>query len=109
MDKNYLISHVAAELSATRNIAERTVTTGLSAVGDTLARDEPVSIAGFGKFAICSCKARRGLNPETDQLVSIEASRMPSLKAAAYISMSAFPTRLETQFVAPGNSHARVL
>ena len=55
MNKNELVSHVAAETSATRANAERMVGAVFSAIGDALARDEPVAIA---------------------------ASRMPSFKAA---------------------------
>ena len=62
MNKNDLVSHVAPELSASRNIAEHTITTNFFAISDALARAEPVSITGFGKFAIRSRAPRRGLD-----------------------------------------------
>ena len=82
MNKNDLVSHVAAETSATRATAERTVGAVFSAIGDALARDEPVAIAGFGKFDIRGRAARRGRNPKTGEPVAIAASRVPSFKAA---------------------------
>ena len=52
MNKNELVSHVAAETSTTRATAERMVGAVFSAIGDALARDEPVAIVGFGKFVM---------------------------------------------------------
>ena len=65
MNKNDLVSHVAAETSATRVAAERMVGAVFSAIADALARDEPVAIAGFGQFVIRGRAARRGRNPQT--------------------------------------------
>ena len=42
MNKHDLASHVAAETAATRATAERMVGAVFSAIGDALARDEPV-------------------------------------------------------------------
>ena len=47
MNKNHLGSLAAAETPATGATAERMVAAVFSAIGDTLARDEPVTIAGF--------------------------------------------------------------
>ena len=82
MNKAELASHVAAETSATRAAAERMVGAVFSAIGDALARDEPVAIAGFGKFAVRSRAARTGRNPQTGEPVDIAASKVPSFKAA---------------------------
>ena len=81
MNKNDLVSHVAAETSATRATAERMVGAVFSTIGDALARDEPVA-AGFGKFVICGRAARQGRNPQTGEPVAIAASKVPSFKAA---------------------------
>ena len=64
MNKNDLVSHVAAETSATRATAERMVGAVFSAIADALARDEPVAIAGFGKFVSARRAARQGRNPQ---------------------------------------------
>ena len=82
MNRNDLVSHVAAETSVTRASAERMVAAVFSAIGDALARDEPVTIAGFGKFVMRSRAARQGRNPATGEPVAIAASRAPSFKAA---------------------------
>lgn len=82
MNRNELATQIAAETSTTRVEAERMVGAVFSAIGDALARDEPVAIVGFGKFAVPSRAARMGRNPETGEPVDIAASRAPSFKAA---------------------------
>ena len=62
--------------------AERMVAAVFSAISDTLARNEPVSIAGFGKFVLRSRAARQGRNPAAGEPVAIAALRAPSFKAA---------------------------
>ena len=82
MTKAELIAHVAAETSVTRATADRLVGAVFSTIGDALARDEAVTIAGFGKFTARSRAARRGRNPRTGEAVAIAASKAPSFKAA---------------------------
>ena len=51
------------------------------AIAGALARDETVSIAGFGKFTTKRRAARKGRNPRTGEAVVIAASRVPAFKA----------------------------
>ena len=82
MNKNNLVSHVATEASATRATAERMVGAVFSAIGDALARDEPVAIAGFGTFFTRTRAPRRGRNPRTGESLDIPASTTPAFKAS---------------------------
>ena len=82
MNKHELVSHVAAATPVTRAVAERLVGVVFSTIADALAREEPVTIAGFGKFATRSRAARTGRNPRTGESVAIAASRTPSFKPA---------------------------
>lgn len=82
MTKAELIAHVAAETSVTRATADRLVGAVFSAIGDALAADEPVTVAGFGKFTTRSRAARQGRNPRSGEPVDIAASKAPSFKPA---------------------------
>ena len=82
MNKHELVSHVAAGTPVTRADAGRLVGVVFSTIADALARGEPVTIAGFGKFATRSRAARTGRNPRTGTPVAIAASRTPSFKPA---------------------------
>ena len=82
MNKHQLYAHVAAETSVTRATADSMVGAVFSAIGDALACDKTVAIAGFGKFAVRSRAARQGRNLRTGEPVAIAASRRPSFKPA---------------------------
>ena len=82
MNKNELVSHVADETSATRATAERMVGVVFAAIGDALARDEPVAIAGFGTFFTRTRAPRQGRNPRTGESLDIPASTTPAFKAS---------------------------
>ncbi len=82
MTRNELAARIAAETSVTRASAERTVAAVFSTIADALANDEPVTIAGFGKFTTRIRAARTARNPRTGEPVDIAASKAPSFKAA---------------------------
>ena len=82
MNKVHLVSHVAAETSTIRAAAERMAGAVFSAIVGALARDEPVAIAGFGKFAARGRRAHQARNPRTGEPVAVLASKLPSFKLA---------------------------
>ena len=59
MNKSELGAHVATETPATGAHADRLVAAVSSTIADALARDEAVTIAGFGKFATRHRAARQ--------------------------------------------------
>ena len=58
-----------------------TITALFLAIGDTLAREETVTIAGSGTFVIQRCTARYGRILRTGSSIAIAPSRVPSFKA----------------------------
>ena len=82
MNKAEFVSHIATETSTTRAAAERVVGAVFDAITDALARNGPVAIAGFGKFAVRGRAARQGRNPRTGEPVSVPALKVPSFKPA---------------------------
>ena len=82
MNMAELVFRVAAETFRTRAAAERMVAAVFSAIVDALARDEPVAIAGIGKYAVRGRSARQGRNPRTGERVAVPASKVPSFKPA---------------------------
>ena len=81
MKKSDLSALVAAEASLSRADAETAVNAVLGSIGDALAKEETVSIAGFGTFSVKSRPARQGRNPRTGESIEIAASTVPSFKA----------------------------
>ena len=81
MNKSEIVGRVALRMGLSKSVAEGAVDTVLAAIGEALAKDEDVRIAGFGKFATRSRPARAGRNPRTGESVAIPASKVPSFKA----------------------------
>ena len=82
MNKADISGRVAARLGLRKAEAEAAVDTVFEAIGDALAREEVVRIAGFGSFATRSREARTGRNPGTGEAVAIPASKAPAFRAA---------------------------
>ena len=60
MNKAELGARLATEFSLTRATADRMLGAVFAAIGERLANEEPVSIAGFGTFSIRARPARQG-------------------------------------------------
>ena len=82
MNKSDIVSRVAAKSSLSKAAADTLVGAVFTAIGDGLAQDESVAIAGFGTFSINKRPARPGRNPRTGEPITIAASSVPSFKAS---------------------------
>ena len=82
MNKSDIVSRVAAQSSLSKAAADRLVSAVFTAIGDGLAQDEAVSIAGFGTFSVKKRPERPGRNPRTGERIMIAASSVPSFKAS---------------------------
>ena len=81
MKKSDISSHVAGQASLSKAAADTAVNAVFSAITDALAREESVTIAGFGTFSTKRRPARQGRNPRTGERITIAASTAPSFKA----------------------------
>ena len=82
MNKSDIVSRVAAQSSLSRTAADSVVNAVFTAIGDGLAQDAAVAIAGFGTFSIKKRPARAGRNPRTGEPITIAASAVPAFKAS---------------------------
>ena len=80
MKKSDISSHVASQASLSKADADTAVNAVFSAITDALAREEAVTIAGFGTFSTKRRPARQGRNPRTGESITIAASVAPSFK-----------------------------
>lgn len=74
MNKSDLIERVASEMEVTKAEAAKAVEAVLTAIADGVAREEKVTITGFGCFLRRSRPARTGVNPVTKQRMRIKPS-----------------------------------
>ncbi|TET93387.1 HU family DNA-binding protein [Candidatus Aerophobetes bacterium] len=80
MNKAELVETVAAEVGLTKKDINNVVDAMTSAITNSLARGERVTLVGFGTFLVQRRKARQGVNPQTRARISIPAKDVPKFK-----------------------------
>ncbi len=81
MNKRELIDEVNTKTGLTKRVSRETVDAVISAITDSLAREEKVTLVGFGIFQVRKRKAREGRNPQTGKAIQIPAKKVPKFKA----------------------------
>jgi DNA-binding protein HU-beta len=76
MNKGDLVAEVAKVLSSKKD-AQAAVDQVFSAITDALAKEDSVTLVGFGTFKASERKARKGRNPQTGQEIDIPARKVP--------------------------------
>lgn len=77
MNKAELVEEVASETGLTRKTSRKAVDAIISAMTDSLAGGERVTLVGFGTFQVRERKARSGRNPQTGATIQIPAKKVP--------------------------------
>lgn len=81
MNKSELIETIAESADIPKAAAGRALDAFISAVEDTLKRDDQLVLVGFGTFSVKDRAARTGRNPKTGEPIEIAAAKIPSFKA----------------------------
>jgi len=80
MNKAELVEEVAGKVGLTKKEANNVVDAITSAITDTLAMNERVTLVGFGTFQVIRRKERTGRNPQTGRTLQIPAKKVPKFK-----------------------------
>jgi DNA-binding protein HU-beta len=88
MNKAELIDAIAASAGLSKADAKRALDGFVSATTGALAKGDPISLVGFGSFAISNRNARNGRNPKTGEVIKIAAKKTVRFKAGADLSKS---------------------
>ena len=81
MNKSELIDVVAESADLPKAAAGRAIDAMIDAITDSLKKEDPVVLVGFGSFATKHRAARIGRNPQTGAAIEIKAARVSSFKA----------------------------
>ena len=81
MNKNELITAVAAGSGLSKTDAGSAVDSVFEAISNALKGGDEVRLVGFGTFSVKHRAARSGRNPQTGATIEIAASNVPSFKA----------------------------
>jgi len=77
MNKAELVEEVANQTRLTKRTSRETIDAVISAITDSLVREEKVTLVGFGTFQVMKRKARKGVNPQTGEAIKIPAKKVP--------------------------------
>ncbi len=82
MTKAELIEAVAKSANITKLTAGEAVDATFDGIAKAIRKNKRFQVPGFGTFTVRSRKARKGINPQTGDVISIKASRTVGFKAA---------------------------
>lgn len=88
MNKGDLINKVAEEANLTKAQATDALNTVFSAISESLADGNKVSLVGFGTFSSNHRAARTGRNPKTGEALQIAAKNVVKFKPGKELSAS---------------------
>ena len=80
MNKADVTEEVANQTGLTKKTSRKAVDAVISAITDSLAREERVTLVGFGTFQVMERKTRKGVNPQTGKTIEIPAKRVPKFR-----------------------------
>ena len=81
MNRTELIAAMAEQAGLSKKDAEKALSAFLTTVSTTLAENGKVQLVGFGTFEVSERAAREGRNPQTGEMMSISACKVPKFKA----------------------------
>ena len=81
MNKNDLVTAVAAGTGISKSDGVHAVDAMLSSIASALKDGSEVRLTGFGTFSVAHRKASEGRNPRTGEPIQIPASKLPKFKA----------------------------
>ncbi|MDR2085028.1 MAG: HU family DNA-binding protein [Bacteroidales bacterium] len=83
MNKSELIDFIAGEAKITKNDATKALNAFMKGVKNAMAKDDKVTLVGFGTWCVVDKAARTGRNPKTQQKISIPAKKVVKFKPGA--------------------------
>jgi DNA-binding protein HU-beta len=86
MNKEELISAMAKESGLTKAEARKALDAFMNSVKKTVAKNDKVTLVGFGSFEVVQRKAREGRDPRTGKPIKIPAKKVVKFKAGSTLS-----------------------
>jgi len=83
MNKSELIDYIAKEAKLTKKDARKALDAFMKGVKQAVAKDDKVSLVGFGTWSVVQKPARTGRNPRTMQTIKIPAKKVVKFKAGS--------------------------
>lgn len=86
MNKSDLVDAMATAGGISKAAAEKALTGALDAITDALAKEDKVTLVGFGTFSVSKRAARQGRNPQTGKSITIKARSVARFKPGSKLA-----------------------
>lgn len=80
MNKGELVDQVAEKAGVTKKQADAVISAVLDVIVEAVAKDDKVTLVGFGSFEKRHRKAREGRNPKTRSKMQIPETYVPAFR-----------------------------
>ena len=81
MNKSELVAAIAEKTELSKKDAEKALKAFTDVVAEELKKGEKIQLVGFGTFEVSERAAREGRNPQTGEVMKIDACKAPKFKA----------------------------
>ena len=81
MNKEELVQEISKKSKVTQKEANEVLSALIETVQKTVSKGKKVTLVGFGTFEVSERAAREGRNPQTNETMTIPASKAPKFKA----------------------------
>ena len=86
MNKTELIEKIAAAASISKADAKKALEATTEAIKGALVAGDKVQLVGFGTFSVAERPERQGINPATQEPITIAAKKVAKFKAGAELA-----------------------
>jgi DNA-binding protein HU-beta len=80
VNRNEFIEKLASRLNLTKRGARQTVDAVFGLITETLSKNEPVQLTGFGKFEPRARRESNRINPQTRERIRVPRKVVPTFK-----------------------------
>ena len=80
MNKREFVDQLAEKAGFTKKDARKAIDSMIDIINETVAKNEAVNIAGFGKFEARARKDSVRMNPQTGKKINVPAKVVPAFK-----------------------------
>ena len=81
MNKNELVSSIAAKAGLSKADSKKALDATIEAIAEALKAGDKVALVGFGTFSVAERPERQGINPATKAAITIAAKKVAKFKA----------------------------
>ena len=87
MNKSELVKAAAAKAEVSAALAAKVLDAALEEAVAAVKKGEKVNLIGFATIAVAQKKARKGINPATQQVINIPARKVVRIKPGAKFAL----------------------